>query len=88
MPKLCCQCIYWIDVLGGWCDYYSWPMDADDNEPCKAYEPIATSGNYVPVMVDELVELEERLRHGGLRVAEEAGGKSQGEEAQGSRGSI
>jgi hypothetical protein len=36
-------------------------MDADDDELCKAYEPIAESTNYTPVMIDELVELVERL---------------------------
>ena len=62
MSKRCCNCIHWRDTLTGGGDYYSWPMDADDTEPCKAYEAIADSENYVPVMVDELVELEERIR--------------------------
>jgi len=61
--KLCCSCIHWRDTLTGWCDYYSWPMDAEDDEPCKAYEPISMSENYVPVMTHELIELEERLRN-------------------------
>jgi hypothetical protein len=37
-------------------------MDFDDTEPCKAYEPIAYSENYVPVMGHELIELENKLR--------------------------
>ncbi len=60
--KRCGSCIHWRDALSGWCDYYSWPMDADDTEPCKAYETISDSENYVPVMVNELIELEEKLR--------------------------
>jgi hypothetical protein len=40
-------------------------MDADDDEPCKAYEPVSESENYVPVMVNELVELEKELRESG-----------------------
>jgi len=60
--KHCGACIHWRDVLTGWCDYYSWPMDADDDEPCKAYEAISESENYVPVMGHELIELENELR--------------------------
>lgn len=64
MAKHCGSCIHWRDVLTGWCDFYSWPMDADDDEPCKAYEAISESENYVPVMVDELVKLEDNLMEG------------------------
>lgn len=64
--KRCGSCIHWRDALTGWCDYYSWPMDADDDEPCKAYEPIEYSENYVPVMVNELIELEDTLRREGI----------------------
>ncbi len=60
--KRCGSCIHWRDALSGWCDYYSWPMDFDDTEPCKAYEAISESDNYVPVMVNELIELEYELR--------------------------
>lgn len=62
VSKKCCDCIHWRDTITGYCDYYSWPMDADDDEPCRAYEPVSTSDNYVPVMMHELVELEERIR--------------------------
>jgi hypothetical protein len=47
--------------MGGWCDYYSWPMDADDDEPCKEFECIAESDDYAPAMVNELVELEDKI---------------------------
>lgn len=59
--------------MTGWCDYYSWPMDADDTEPCKAYEAISDSENYVPVMVDELIELENKLRADEARKDKEEG---------------
>ena len=63
--KHCGACIHWRDALTGWCDYYSWPMDADDTEPCKAYEAIADSENYAPTMVNELIELERKLQNEG-----------------------
>ena len=65
MSKKCSDCIHWRDTITGWCDYYSWPMDAEDTEPCKAFEPIADSEQYVPVMTQELVDLEERLTNSG-----------------------
>jgi hypothetical protein len=73
MPKLCCQCIYWIDVLGGWCDYYSWPMDADDDEPCRAYMP-CSEVDYLPIwtMTDK-IELEHKLEDTGFWDKDEDG---------------
>lgn len=70
VSKKCGYCVHWRNTLTGWCDYYSWPMDIDDDEPCKAYEPLAECDDISCIVtVDELQRIARDVKqHKGDRL--------------------